>query len=202
MLAYYPRAAQGDSVAFEALLGSVVGLVYSLAKKYSKCSWEFDELVEAGYMGFVRGIRNGRWKPNRGAWSTYMTFCIQGPMLLLKSQRMDRDVVRIPQTRFYGRYREKFGDPPSTESMYFNEDALSIPSRVEQDAEEAEELVRIQGAMRRLPQRQCYILEQCVVYSRTLESVGNELAISKERVRQIKREAIARVRDMLFMGKE
>lgn len=185
-MSLYPRAAAGDPVAFEQLLWSVSAMIKREAKKRLRYPWTIDELMSAGLYGFTKGVRNGRWNPTRGAWTTYAYYCITGPMLKMVME--GNDLIRIPECR-----RKK---------RLFNEVTCSLIPDIdgtntghEMDLEVKENLDKINRIIERLPGRDKYIFVSRTIEDMTLGSVGKALGLSKERVRQLYKRIVENIRD-------
>jgi RNA polymerase sigma factor (sigma-70 family) len=69
-----------------------------------------------------------------------------------------------------------------------------------EDVAQSEAWQRVQDALLQLPLRAQYIIQQRFFGSRTLEQVGNTVGVSKERVRQIQRDSIEQLRELLVEG--
>ena len=209
LIVLYPRAAGGDPVAFDGLLESTFGLIFDYARKLSRNSSEFDDMLEVGYMGFVRGVVNRRWNPRRGAWSTYIGYSIRGPMLRLRGMSMDRDVVRVPEgQRREGRQTRKSAatgrslsthcpcENPYSVRDYLGDVADSRTVTADVVAEQNDELNLMKDKMQLLFPRELYVLKRRIMNGETLKVVGRDMGLSRERVRQIEHRALNRLRGL------
>lgn len=167
------------------------GLVVMLTERYqwatSKGSMDRDDLLQEG--------RIACWEADEGydtekgcEFSTYarwkilararqqlerMAYCVRLPQRASReawAAGVPMDVRRVPEERTHRLASEGMQDP-------FRQ--------------------RIGAALATLPERLGWIVEQRFIEERTLQEVGNELGISRERVRQLETRALKMLREAL-----
>lgn len=174
----YPRAARGDQEAFDALLRSVMGLVLRYSTRPPK-PYDVEDLVEMALMGFVRSVANRRWNPRRGAFTTYVMFYIKGARF-----QMFRDLEK----------------EESTLSLDWDDRFLLDTLEDERKPEglspgDSDRLGLVLNRMSVLNEKQAWVVEARFLRGLTLEKAGIEMGVCKERIRQIEKVALRKLRD-------
>ncbi|HOP94724.1 MAG TPA: sigma-70 family RNA polymerase sigma factor [Dictyoglomaceae bacterium] len=83
-----------DEKALIGLLEIFDDLIYFWASKFTHYGEPFEDLVQVGYLGFLKAIEN--YDPEKGELSTYISHCVLGE---IKHYLRDRkDSIRIPRT--------------------------------------------------------------------------------------------------------
>jgi RNA polymerase primary sigma factor len=184
----YPLAVEGNSVAIEKLFWASCGLILKLAAKHTKgsSSCTFEEFISSGYLGFLQGIKTGGFNANKGSWSTYIYYYIDGHM---RFEKLNTTVIHFP-------YYLKGKAPYKVENL----DSLESPVFLVIEEEEERYPYKkelIDKAFKTLPKREQFIIKELFLKQKTLAEVGKKLGISRERVRQIKEEALKKVKKLL-----
>lgn len=158
-------------------------LVVSIARRFVDSNHSFDELVSDGQIALMNAIE--KFDYSRGfRFSTYATHAIQRSYYRRIKNRQ-RDLNRIKST--------------TTDIME------EVPDRFDSEDTSAEDFRRIQNLMDwiddELDERERYIVAARFGLNsdhdtRTLRTIGEELGISKERVRQIQIRAITKLQEL------
>jgi RNA polymerase primary sigma factor len=198
------RARRNDRDAVDRLVRSYLAFVIGVTMEFRGRGVPFEDLIHEGCLGLLKAIE--RFDPERGArFMTYAAFWVRKGILdaLAVQPRMVR-VPRYHRERKSIVFREvRLDEPVAADRSRSLGDGLSDSSRpLAADALiEREAIARMRRELRTLPAR-----EQAVLASRfglaggsalTLLEVGNRLGLSRERVRQIEGEALARLRTAL-----
>jgi RNA polymerase primary sigma factor/RNA polymerase sigma factor len=163
------------------IVQSNLRLVVSIAKKHVKASEDFFTLVSDGNMSLIRAVE--KFDYTRGnKFSTYASWAI-----------MKNFARTIP-----GEYRQKDRFRPTSEEMFL----ATADERTDRLALETEQAIReeqVSSILESLDDR-----EQRIIISRfgldyrnepqTLKEVGEELGVTKERIRQIEARALSKLR--------
>jgi len=191
ILQLYPLAFSGDKAAFEQLLWSVYGLVMTYMKRHSVINHDMDKLQEDALFGFVRGVCNGRWNPNKGSFVTYISFYIQRG--IYDGENTD-NLIRIPA------YRSK--DPGNPRAIYF--DSMPEGFDVEDKHEDLtsrciieEQLADLKRKIELLPDKERKALVGNLLREQSLQTVGTEMGFTREYVRLLRNRAVRHLRKML-----
>lgn len=160
------------------LAGSHVRLAIPILKKYHVKA-NFEDLVAESYFLTCRAIDYFDWL--RGfKFSTYVTWC---------SRRS------LGRTAMY--YTQQSERHFTVDDLF----AESIPSNEDTEKEMIETLALKRKLLSKLlkicNEREAIILVEMIMKDKTLKYVGQKLGITKERVRQIKENALEKIRDAL-----
>ena len=79
---YFLKAKQGDGFAEEKLIAHNLRLVAHVAKKYSKCGYDTDELISVGSFGLLKAVRTYNID-GANNFSTYASKCITNEILMM-----------------------------------------------------------------------------------------------------------------------
>lgn len=157
-------------------------LVVSIARKYVRPGMNLFELVSDGNVALMRATE--KFDYSRGfKFSTYATWAIR---------RMFARSIPAEQT-LLSRYR-------SGTEMLFADRRHEGSSLYEQERTNERQRDYLQRIFKTLDRRERTILSNRFGLKRgtepqTLEQIGNELGVSKERIRQIERRALEKLRD-------
>ncbi|MGB4645462.1 MAG: sigma-70 family RNA polymerase sigma factor [Dictyoglomaceae bacterium] len=83
-----------DEKALIGLLEIFDDLIYFWASKFTHYGEPFEDLVQVGYLGFLKAIEN--YDPEKGELSTYISHCVLGEIRHYLRDR--KDSIRIPRT--------------------------------------------------------------------------------------------------------
>ncbi|MBX3396436.1 MAG: sigma-70 family RNA polymerase sigma factor [Phycisphaerae bacterium] len=180
------RFIEAATVEKNRLIQANLRLVVSIAKRHA-AGWtasDLFELISDGNMALIRAVE--KFDYSRGfRFSTYATWAI--------TRAFARSVPdeRTRSTRFRTGFEEVLASA---------DDPRSIPFPSESDAEQLR--TRVAGCLARLEPRERAIVEQHFGISgqgggRTLDEIGREFGLSKERVRQIEVRALRKLKASL-----
>lgn len=180
------------------LVNSCEYLVQQAARRYSRFAPHlFDDMVAEGRT--VLCMQPRRFDPTRGA--SFYTFCylavFHGVRKLLQRQR-------YAVARPYNGYRRDASNPVRTESLTAeDENGESFEHDVAMDPVVFDGIWsrHLSAAMRKLKPRERKVLE--LRYSDdelTLDEIGVRFGVSRERIRQIERDALEKLRQLLQAG--
>jgi RNA polymerase sigma factor (sigma-70 family) len=180
---------QGDKQAFNRLVEAVVPYAIDLARQYSRRSTDGEDMAQLAIMAVIGAM--ARFDASKGRLTTYVT----RPIIwaLLNSRDNYFSAVHIPRwidRKRMNRLRE------------FPFHVLRTVESQEREIDDADEfqdkLASIRYVMKDMPEKWCNVLlRRCE--GLTLSEIGNELGITKERVRQLESRAIEEVKYRLAL---
>lgn len=152
---------------------------------------DVEEFEAAAACGVLRAI--DRFDPDRGC--RLSTYAMRAAWSFMDREVSER-VIRLPQNfRGQAKYRDEIERALSVGGLpeYFQEESLTFVDRPAGD-DFAEPLA---NAIACLGERERIVIVGVFFDRRTLTDIGLEIGVTKERVRQIKEIALARLRKML-----
>ena len=209
----------GDQWALEKLVKSNLRFVVSVAKQYQHQGLSLSDLINEGNLGLIKAAQ--RFDETKGfKFISYAVWWIRQSILqsLNEHARTIRLPVNVVQELFKekkaielngGELSEKFANLPSIVNLdkEINEegdtllDMISDKNTIMPDAVFNSKDVlkeKLTGIMSILDDREKAIIEDYFGLSgqtRTLEDIGNDFNLTKERVRQIKEKALRKLRN-------
>jgi RNA polymerase primary sigma factor len=199
--------------------------VITIAKQYQNQGLELSDLIAEGNVGLVKAIRNFDWS-KKLRFISYAVWWIR--QSILQSLNENARTIRLPVNVVQDLYKakkelenkgvdldDKFANLPKTINIEetINEDGdtmldvLLNPNAEKPDAfSETKDILKekLFNIMSVLDERERIIIEDYFGIggsSRTLEDIGTDFNLTKERVRQIKEKALRKLRnesDILF----
>lgn len=207
------------------LLEGNLRFVITIAKQYQNQGLDFPDLIAEGNLGLMKAIENFDWSKNL-RFISYAVWWVR--QSILQSLNEHARTIRLPvnvvqdlhrakkELEFTGgELEDKFATLPSITALdtHINEDGdtlIDVIINEHADKPDAsfntkeqlkEKLLNIMGI---LDDRERVIVEDYFGLSgtpRTLEDIGEDFSLTKERVRQIKERALRKLRnesDVLF----
>jgi len=196
----------GDRSALERLVRANRPYVLRLARAYRGRGVAFEDLVAEGNLGLLEAAP--RYAPARGTrFLTYATWWIRKRMLAALDGQAR--TVRVPGRFWPSRWKGGMRPPPAVDLPLHGLEGAPVVERLrdpaalhaEQDLLHRESLSRMQAAVARLSAQERCVLDHRFGLQgdapRTLQETGVHLRISRERVRQVEQQAIARLKRAL-----
>jgi RNA polymerase sigma factor (sigma-70 family) len=178
----YPKAHKGDKEAIRKICLSVWRLAASKSHDMRKYDNEdVSDYVSVGMMGVLSGIKNGRYDEKKGAFSTYVTYYISGFIL------RERDTARVIKGSLKKRYFPKCDGQNMIEDTEDTYDGFI-------EIDKADDVEYIKQTIKGLSEIQQDVITSFFLNNETLTSIGKRLNRSKERIRQIREEAVAKIK--------
>jgi RNA polymerase primary sigma factor len=201
------------------LLEGNLRFVITVAKQYQGQGVDFSDLVAEGNIGLMKAIQSFDWTKNL-RFISYAVWWIR--QSILQSLNEHSRTIRIPVNVIQDLYKEKkrtdktgeriddrFANLPSTINLQtqINEDGDTlIDLIVNKDSDMPDEVFNngeqlkdgLFNIMNILDERERQIIEDYYGISgtpRTLEDIGSDFSLTKERVRQIKEKALRKLRN-------
>jgi RNA polymerase primary sigma factor len=204
---------------YQEILEGNLRFVITVAKNYQNQGVDFSDLVAEGNIGLMKAIQNFDWSKNL-RFISYAVWWIR--QSILQSLNEHSRTIRIPVNVIQDLYKEKkrsdkegdnisdrFANLPYTINLetQINEDGDTLIDLIENpnstkpdeifngDKQLKDGLFSIMGI---LDERERQIVEDYYGISgtpRTLEDIGNDFNLTKERVRQIKEKALRKLRN-------
>ena len=206
-----------DKVHKEILEGNL-RFVITVAKQYQNQGLDFPDLIAEGNLGLMKAIKNFDWSKDL-RFISYAVWWVK--QSILQSLNDNARTIRLPVNVVQDLHRAKkeientggvledrFQNLPSMIDldMHINEEGDTLIDIIKNpDAEMPDEIfnskdmlkTKLMGLLDSLDERERVIVEDYFGLSgtpRTLEDIGGDFNLTKERVRQIKEKAINRLR--------
>lgn len=203
----------------EELLKGNLRFVITVAKQYQNQGMELSDLIAEGNYGLLKAIKNFDWF-KKLRFISYAVWWIR--QSILQSLNENSRTIRLPVNVVQELYREKkimektgkdlpdkFTTLPSIIDLdrQINEDGDTLLDVIPNDGSyQPDEVFNSQDALKErllsimniLDERERLIIEDYFGMSgqtRTLEDIGNDFKLTKERVRQIKEKALRKLRN-------
>jgi RNA polymerase primary sigma factor len=201
------------------LLEGNLRFVITVAKQYQNQGLDFPDLVAEGNLGLMKAIQNFDWGKNL-RFISYAVWWVKQSILqsLNDNSRTIRLPVNVSQDLHrakkeiesnWGELDEKYQTLPTIVDldMKINEDGDTLIDILKNDEADmpddsfsTEDLLKqnLMNLLSSLDERERYIIEDYFGLTgtpRTLEDIGNDFNLTKERVRQIKQKALRKLRN-------
>lgn len=157
---------------------------------------DLDDLCQAGVLGALKASPN--WNPELGSWITYATSWIEEYM------RQECENVLLQGAEKRSRYRRTRELPTAVYKMHEDGAGRRVGVSFRADREPTVKLNEQRIWLQRLiaeaglNERELTILEKCELLDETLESVGEELGLSRQRVHQVRERALEKLREVVL----
>jgi RNA polymerase primary sigma factor len=209
---------QRESVHKELLEGNL-RFVITVAKQYQNQGLDFPDLIAEGNFGLMKAIKNFDWNKDL-RFISYAVWWVK--QSILQSLNDNARTIRLPVNVVQDLHRakreiesnggtldEKFQNLPSMIDldMNINEEGDTLFDIIKnEDADMPDEVfnskdllkTKLMGLLGSLDDREKVIIEDYFGISgspRTLEDIGGDFSLTKERVRQIKEKALRKLRN-------
>ena len=209
---------QTDTIHKELLEGNL-RFVITVAKQYQNQGLDMSDLIAEGNLGLMKAIKNFDWT-KKLRFISYAVWWIK--QSILQSLNENSRTIRLPVNVVQDLYRakkvaqktntelaDKFVNLPKTTSVdnFINDEGDTLIDLIENkesiQPDEAfntknELKSRLIGIMSILDDREKNIVEEYYGLNgtpRTLEDIGGDFSLTKERVRQIKEKALRKLRN-------
>ena len=207
-----------DEIQKEMLEGNL-RFVITVAKKYQNQGVDLSDLIAEGNFGLMKAIKNFDWsKKNR--FISYAVWWIK--QSILQSLNDNSRTIRLPVNVLQDMQKEKRENEKTSKDlsdkfanlprmidldMHINEDGDTLIDIIKNENVESPDEVfstkdmlkdKMMGIMSVLDDRERMIVEDYYGITgtpRTLEDIGSDFSLTKERVRQIKEKALRKLRN-------
>ena len=201
------------------LLTGNLRFVITVAKQYQNQGLELSDLIAEGNLGLMKAIQNFDWT-KKLRFISYAVWWIK--QSILQSLNENASTIRLPVNVVQelqkekkeidakgGELSDKFAYLPSVINLesQVNEDGDTLIDYIPNENSEAPDAMfntkevlkeKLMSLMSILDERERAIIEDyfgIAGTSRTLEDIGNDFNLTKERVRQIKEKALRKLRN-------
>jgi RNA polymerase primary sigma factor len=209
---------QREQVEQELLEGNL-RFVITVAKQYQNQGLDMSDLIAEGNYGLMKAIKNFDWDRNL-RFISYAVWWIK--QSILQSLNENARTIRLPVNVVQDLHRakkdaektntdidEKFSNLPYTTGLdnYINEDGDTLLDMIiNENSVQPDESFHTEGLLKAklldimgvLDERERIIVEDYYGITgtpRTLEDIGSDFSLTKERVRQIKEKALRKLRN-------
>lgn len=198
-----PKEKQITATVDELVEGNIP-LVLHIARQYSTDRPHmYDDLVQEGCIGLYKAAK--RFDPTKGAsFGTYASYWIK--QCIIKYTRNNLSVIRTPDHLFDKGYRGRYkqfahnaiNNISSIITIFENGDEDYISELVEEFVENKSDIYAVISlALKELPQREQEIIEKRFNQGLTLDEVGAQYNLTRERIRQLQNAAIEKLQKKL-----
>jgi len=204
---------------YKELLEGNLRFVITVAKQYQNQGIDLADLIAEGNFGLMKAIKNFDWTKNN-RFISYAVWWIK--QSILQSLNENSRTIRLPVNVVQDMYKEKKENEKTNKDlsdkfatlpkiidldMHINEDGDTLVDVIKNDnAESPDEIFSNKDALKgkmmkimsMLDERERAIVEDYYGITgtpRTLEDIGSDFSLTKERVRQIKEKALRKLRN-------
>jgi RNA polymerase primary sigma factor len=191
--------------------------VISVAKQYQNQGLDLQDLISEGNLGLLKAIQNFDWSKNL-RFISYAVWWIR--QSIIQSLNENTRTIRLPSNIAQGlskskkdvdrkEYNDKIAILPSVVNLdnEINEEGDTMIDIIQSDSTDTPDQIfnttdilkeKLMQILKKLDERERVIIEDYYGLSgneRTLEDIGEDFDLTKERVRQIKEKAVRRLRN-------
>ncbi len=193
--------------------------VITVAKQYQNQGIDLSDLIAEGNFGLMKAIKNFDWTKNN-RFISYAVWWIK--QSILQSLNDNSRTIRLPVNVVQDMYKEKKENEKTNKDlsdkfatlpkmidldMHINEDGDTLIDIIKNDNVDAPDEIfstkellkeKMMNIMSVLDKRERAIVEDYYGITgtpRTLEDIGSDFSLTKERVRQIKEKALRKLRN-------
>lgn len=168
------RAKNEDRVAVEEIIGKFKYFVIKQASKYSIPSYDFEDLVQHGYLSIIKSIH--LYNTGRGSFTTYCTNAVINNFKALLKRQIKH-------------YRE-----------IQDENAINLETydfTLENEVIAYEEVAKVKKALDNLQGTEKRIIESVYIKGTTLKKAAADCGINYRKAIKVRREALRKLRNYL-----
>ncbi len=187
-------AQRGDKRARELLVMLYDGWCHQVAIRYAKThrimgELVVEELVQECRIGLLKALE--KWEPERGAFSTCAIWWLRQAMTREPNSGTSSGVVPVhahtnKTTRVHVLRAHQI---TSLDKPFGGDDERTfkdmLPDATEAPEFDAKDLDAIPDLLKLLPERQRFVIQRYFFDEKTLQEIGDELGVSRERIRQL-----------------
>lgn len=191
--------------------------VISVAKQYQNQGLDLSDLISEGNLGLLKAIQSFDWSKNL-RFISYAVWWIR--QSIIQSLNENTRTIRLPSNIAQGlskskkdvdrkEYNDKIAILPSVVNLdnEINEEGDTMIDIIQSDSTDTPDQIfnttdilkdKLMQILKKLDERERVIIEDYYGLSgneRTLEDIGEDFDLTKERVRQIKEKAVRRLRN-------
>lgn len=160
---------------------------------------DFEELTAVCLTAVVEACQSDAYDPARGSITTFIGWRVRAAVSQWSRSESRRGITYIPRKRV-GRKRVRCDQLSQCGFPVEMIDPADGFAEVDERDEQAADKARVAGVLSLLPPIWGRVLSETVMGGRTLQEVGEELGLSKERVRQIRNKAECQLRKLVGAG--
>lgn len=199
-------AKQGDILAKNKILESNLRFVFNVAKNYRGCGISINELISEGNMGLIKAIDKFDESKDVKFISYAVWWIRQGIQAYIKTKGCGRSVVTVDEESIRETITDEDTFDEEDEIVNKNETVLSNEEdEINREIQTNQEAI-VSKLLSKLEPREKIIIEKYYglngYKTKNLEEIGEELNLSKERVRQIKMTCFKTLRTEVMMMPE
>lgn len=190
----FRKVREGDSKALEKVIVSNLTFVVSIAKRYRKYGVNFADLISEGNLGLIKAA--GNFDEKKGTrFISYAVWWIKAYIQEFINSALNNSVVDFDGIN-YNDLDYEYEENSNIINSEFEDEMINAQSRD----------TSLSELMDCLEKREQQIL---ILYfglygnkENTLDEIGNEMNLTKERVRQIKDKALVKMKSNALMSEE